>query len=298
MIGDNSLKTVPRGGDALDADYKGQMPKDAYAMWNKLNKSLIGLTSGEEMLDCTACGECASVCPVGALVDTDFMYTANAWEHKQIPATCGHCSAGCQITYDVKHTSIDNPQEKIYRVSNEWNYVSLCGAGRYGSDYQNEGVSKDKEAFKAAVEAFEKADTIRFTSTITNEEALILQKLKEKHGYRLVNDDARIFKNFLSDYADVSRKSLYGSDLEEVHNTDFVVSVGAALKSDNPNARYAFNNAIQMKGAGLYFHPVADPVIAGLSKNVACINHAPLQEEAVLYLLLDLFGDKRPCRKR
>ncbi len=297
MIGDNSLKTVPRGGDPLDADYKAQMPKDAYAMWNKLNKSLIGLTSGEEMLDCTACGECAAVCPVGALVDTDFMYTANAWEHKQIPATCGHCSAGCQITYDVKHTSIDNPQEKIYRVSNEWNYVSLCGAGRYGYDYQNEGVSKDEGAFKAAVNAFEKADTIRFTSTITNEEALILQKLKEKYGYKLINDDARIFKNFLSDYADVSRKSLYGSDLEEVHNTDFVVSVGTALKSDNPNARYAFNNAIQMKGAGLYFHPVADPVISGLSKNVACINHAPLQEEAVMYLLLDLFGDKEALPK-
>ena len=58
MVGDNSLKTVPRGADALDAEYKENMPKDAYAMWNKLNKSVIGLTSGEEMLDCTSCGEC------------------------------------------------------------------------------------------------------------------------------------------------------------------------------------------------------------------------------------------------
>jgi NADH-quinone oxidoreductase subunit G len=293
MIGDNSLKTVPRGSDALDASFKESMPKDAYAMWNKLNKSIIGLTSGEEMLDCTSCGECAAVCPVGALVDTEFMYQSNAWELNQVPATCGHCSAGCQISYDVKHDSIENSNDKIYRVMNEWNYVSLCGAGRYGFDYQNANVTKDEAAFDQAVEAFKKADTISFTSTITNEEALILQRLKEKHGYRLINNEAKSFQDFLSAYKSISGKSLYGSDLKETHGANFVISVGAALKSDNPNARYAFNNSMKMnKGAGLYFHPVADPVIDGLGKNVMSINHAPLQEEAVMYLILDLFGDK------
>ena len=293
MIGDNSLKTVPRGADALDAEYKENMPKDAYAMWNKLNKSVIGLTSGGDTLDCTSCGECAAVCPVGALVDTHFMYKTNAWEQKQIPATCGHCSAGCQISYDVKQTSVENPEDKIYRVMNEWNYVSLCGAGRYGFDYQNATAGKDEEAFAAAFNAFSKADTIRFTSTITNEEALILQKLKEKRGYKLVNEEARSFQNFLADYAEVSGTALYGSDLKTVHDSNFVISVGSALKTDNPNARYAFNNSMTInKGAGLYFHPVADPVIDGMGKSVMSINHAPMLEEAVMYLILDLFGDK------
>ncbi|MFA5233018.1 MAG: NADH-quinone oxidoreductase subunit G [Sulfurimonas sp.] len=293
MIGDNALKTVPRGADALEAEYKESMPKDAYAMWNKLNKSLIGLTSGEEMLDCTSCGECAAVCPVGALVDTHFIYTSNAWELKQIPATCGHCSAGCQISYDVKHTSIDNTDEKIYRVMNEWNYVSLCGAGRYGFDYQNEVASKDKAAFAKAVEAFKKADTIKFTSTITNEEALVLQKLKEKYGYKLVNNEAKAFQTFLNDYSQISATMLYGYDLEATHNANFVISVGTAIKSDNPNARYALNNSMTVnKGAGLYFHPVKDPVIEGLGKSIMTMYHAPLQEEVVLYLILDLFADK------
>jgi len=293
MIGDNSLKTVARGADAIDAAYKESMPKDAYAMWNKLNKSVIGLTSGEEMLDCTSCGECAAVCPVGALVDTRYMYTTNAWETKQIPATCGHCSAGCQISYDVKHESIANPEAKIYRVTNEWNYVSLCGAGRYGFDYQNASVSKDETAFAAAFNALNKADTIRFTSSITNEEALMLQKLKQSRGYKLVNEEARSFQSFLADYSQISGTNLYGSDLHAVHASDFVVSVGSAIKSDNPNARYALNNALSMnKGAGLYFHPVSDPVVEGLSKNLMSVEHAPMMEEAVMYLLLDLFGDK------
>ncbi len=293
MIGDTSLKTVPRGADAIDSEFKESMPKDAYAMWNKLNKSLIGLTSGGEMLDCTKCGECAAVCPVGALVDTHYIYTTNAWECEQIPATCGHCSAGCQIYYDVKHTSIESNEPKIYRVTNEWNYVSLCGAGRYGFDYQNKVEGKDEAAFAKAVEAFKKADTIEFTSTITNEEALILQRLKEKFGYKLVNKEAKTFQEFMKNYSEVAGKMLWGSDLEEVHHCDFVVSVGMAIKSDNPNARYALNNSMKMnKGAGLYFHPVKDPVIEGLGKNIATIYHEPLKEEAVMYLLLDLFADK------
>ena len=293
MIGDTSLKTVPRGSDAIDAQFKETMPKDAYAMWNKLNKSLIGLTDGGDMLDCTKCGECAAVCPVGALVDTHYIYTTNAWECERIPATCGHCSAGCQIYYDVKHTSLESDEPKIYRVTNEWNYVSLCGAGRYGFDYQNKVEGKDEAAFDKAIEAFKKADTIEFTSTITNEEALILQRLKEKFGYKLVNKEAKSFQTFLKDYSEIAGKMLWGSDLEEVHNSDFVVSVGMAIKSDNPNARYALNNSMKMnKGAGLYFHPVKDPVIEGLGKNIATIYHKPLQEEAVMYLLLDLFGDK------
>ncbi len=117
-------------------------------MWNKLNKSVIGLTSGEDMLDCTSCGECAAVCPVGALVDTHFMYKSNAWELEQIPATCGHCSAGCQISYDVKHTNVSDDTKKIYRVMNEWNYVSLCGAGRYAFDYENRVEGKDEAITK------------------------------------------------------------------------------------------------------------------------------------------------------
>ena len=294
MIGDSSFKTVPRGADALEAEFKETMPKDAYAMWNKLNKSIIGLTSGEEMLDCTSCGECASVCPVGALVDTHYIYKTNAWECEQIPATCGHCSAGCQISYDVKHTSIENTEDKIYRVMNEWNYVSLCGAGRYGFDYQNKVESKDEVAFANAIEAFKKADTIEFTSTITNEEAYVLQSLKEKYGYKLVNNEAKSFQTFLSDYSQISGTKLYGNNLQATHNSNFVISVGTALKTDNPNARYALNNSMTVnKGAGLYFHPLKDPVIEGLGKSIMTVSHAPLQEEAVLYLILDLFADKQ-----
>ena len=292
MIGDAAITTTKRGGAALDKGFKESMPKDAYAMWNKLQKSIIAPSNGTEYTNCSDCGECTAVCPVGALVSRDFQYTSNAWDLKRVPATCAHCSSGCQIYYETKPASIANREEKIYRVTNEWNYVSLCGAGRFGYDFENRVDGKDEAAFNAAVEAFKKAESIRFNSVITNEEALMLQTLKEKLGVKLVNPDARAFQKFLDAYSAASGHSLYSYNFKEVMATDFVMSVGAALRKDNPNARYAFNNVQKMnKGAGLYFHPVGDNLVPTFGKSVELFTHKVGLEEAALYLILDLFAD-------
>ena len=296
MIGDAALKTVPRGGDALDKSWKEQMPKDAYAMWNKLQKSIIGAVTGDE-LDCTWCGECISVCPVGALVSEDYHYTTNSWELTKIPAACAHCSATCHMYYETKHTSIENPDPKIYRVTNEFHYQPLCGAGRFGFDFENR-AKKDEKAFQKALDAFKKADTIKFNSFITNEEALILQRLKERFGYKLINEDALQYKKFLDGFSEYSGRSLPSADMKTVHESQFVVSIGTAIKSDNPRARFAFNNAVKMnKGGGIYFHPIKDPVIESLGKTVVPVYHKPLKEEAALYFILQEFGDKEKMPK-
>ncbi len=294
MIGDAALKTVPRGGEALPKEWKETTPKDTYAMWNKLQKSLIGLASGTDTLECSDCGECTAVCPVGALVGSDFQYKANAWELRKIPASNPHSSDCSLIYYDVKHTSIDNTKPKIYRVSSDYNFAPLHGGIRYGYDFQNEVEDKDQEAFKKAVEFIkESADTIEFDSFITNEEALILQKIKEKFNLKLVNKDAYSFKKFMENYSKTSGKSLYSADLKRVRSSNFIISVGSYFKSDNPNVGYAINNALKMnKGAGLYFHPLKDKVVSKYSKNFLNISHKIGAEEAILYLVLDLFGDK------
>ena len=293
MIGDAAIKTGPRGGAALDKGLKSSMPKDAYSMWNKLQKSVIVPSNGTGDTNCSDCGECVAVCPVGALVSRDFVYSSNAWDLKRVPATCAHCSSGCQIYYETKPASIEDTSEKIFRVTNEWNYVSLCGSGRFGYDFENRVEGRDSEAFDKAVAALKEADVINFNSVITNEEALMLQTLKEKFGTKLVNHDAYAFQQFLKAYRRPAGKLLYGSDFKEVMKTDFVISIGASLRNDNPNARYAFNNIQKMnKGAGLYFHPVADTVIADLGKSVECFTHKAGLEEAALYLLLDLFADR------
>ncbi len=187
------------------------IPKDGLCLCGiNFRKSIIGTQAMEQIIQIVLiCGECIAVCPVGALVSRDFQYTTNAWDLKKIPATCAHCSSGCQIYYETKPTSIADRTEKIYRVTNEFHYISLCGAGRFGYDFENRVEGKDKEAFAKAVEAFKKAKVINFTSVITNEEALMLQTLKEKLGVKLINREARAFQRFLNFYSEASGKSLY-----------------------------------------------------------------------------------------
>jgi NADH-quinone oxidoreductase subunit G len=296
MVGSNALSTVKRGADAIEKTFKSEMPKDAYAMWNKLNKSLIGYDEDA----CTNCGECISACPVGALVSHDFQYTSNAWELKKVPAANPHSSDCAYMYYEIKHESIDNhAKKKIYRVTNEPHYSTVNGAGRFAYDFENKVESKDQEAFNKAVEAFKKADTIKFNSFITNEEALILSKLAKQTGAKLVNEDARRYQEFLKNYSSTSGKSLYSSTLKDVHDANFVISVGSYLKSDLPNARYALNNSVIMnKGAALYFHPVKDPVMEKIGKKgktTDFIYHDALVEESILYFILYKFGKDLPA---
>lgn len=295
MIGSNALSTVKRGAEALDKTYKENMPKDAYAMWNKLNKNLIGF----EEAKCIDCGECISVCPVGALVSNDFQYKSNAWELTKIPAANPYSSDCSLLYYEVKHDSIDNPNEKkIYRVTNDSHYTSLSGAARFGFNYSNLVKSKNKNEFNNAVDALKKCDTFLFNSYITNEEAYILQKLKDKLGFNLVNNDAKAYQEFLENYSTTSGKNLYSGTLDDIHNSNFLISVGSYLKSDAPNVRYAFNNAITLnKGAGLYFHSLNDTTVDGfgkVGKTIQTIQNNPLSEEAILYLILDKFANNLP----
>jgi NADH-quinone oxidoreductase subunit G len=294
MIGSSALSTVKRDSDAISPALKESMPKDAYAMWNKLNKSLIGFEEDK----CIDCGECISVCPVGALVSSDFQYKSNSWELTKIPASNPHSSDCSLMYYEVKHTSIADQTPIIYRVTNEHHYASLSGAARFGYDFENKNATKNQNEFNATIEAFKKANTIKFNSYITNEEALILEKLREKLGVKLVNEDAKRFQNFMSYFASTSGSTLYNGTLKDIHNSNFLISVGSFLKSDAPSVKYAFNNAITLnKGAGLYFHPLGDLHVEGFGKKgktIETITHKPLSEEAILFLILELFGQNLP----
>ena len=220
-------------------------------------KSTIVNTKRDQQ--CAECGECMAVCPVGALVSTDFKYSANAWEMEKIPASCAHCSSGCQLYYEVKHTGIDNPEEKIYRVTNEFEFSSLCGAGRFAFDYANTGAAQDPAAYDRAVAALGRAETIRFSGTITNEEALLLEQFRAARGIQLVCDDARGYQRFLEAYREVSGTTLYSASLDTVAHSRAIVVFGTRIYDDNPMVKYHMAMASKRHQARIaYFHPIED----------------------------------------
>ena len=224
-------------------------------------------------------GEAAAVCPVGALVDSRFKYTANAWELTQIPSTCPHCGAGHDVIYEMK-------KGEIYRVGNTAEFSTMCSASRYGFDIANKDVKKDERAFKSALKAFESAETILFSNEISNEEAYILQKLKETKGYKLVSHEARAFQKFMASYGTITGKSLYNGSLESLSQSKAIIVIGTRVNDDAPLVKYHINMASKWHRARVaYMHPIEDSEM----KNIVTqfIKYEAGSEEGVVALLAE-----------
>ena len=293
-IGKSYIKTIKRDGDMPSGAYKDSMPKDAYSVWTRFRKFLIG-PSGDG--DCGDCGECSSVCPVGALSIGHFQYTSNVWELTKIPSSCAHCANACEIIYEVKQEGIGGDKKQVYRIKSDWNFATLCPAGRLAFDVNNQDVKKDKEAFNATIAAFKEAKGISFAGNVSNEEAYLLQKMKEKFGYKLVCKEVYDFSLFLKEFSKVSGNLGSGSQ-KNITKSDVVICFGGALSYDMPVITHNINNAMkQNKGAILaYFHTMQDKVINHFIKATSLINgsYKMGSEEAFTLLLADVLIANKP----
>ncbi|WP_298960698.1 NADH-quinone oxidoreductase subunit G [uncultured Campylobacter sp.] len=294
-LGVDAFKLVPRGGDAPSKEQKDAMPKDAYAVWNKLQKSLIARVNEND--DCVNYGESAAVCPTGALVERAFKYVSNAWELRQIPASNPH-SSDCELLYyEVKRRGIGEPREKIYRVSSDINFSVLHAGARFGWDFSNEQASKNDAVFNRIVRGIEDGEikNIKFNSFITNEEARILELLRQKFKLALINDEALAYQKFLREFSKLSGAKFYNADSQTVKNSDFIVVCGTFLRSDAPNLGYAVNSACKInKASGIYFHPFCDEGIKSFGKNFIHQPHAAGLEAQILLWILQKFGRDLP----
>lgn len=239
--------------------------------------------------NCIECGECISVCPVGAMASTDFKYQSNAWELQQVPSSCTHCSSACSLNYESKEGS-------ILRVTNESEFSSLCGAGRFGYDYENKVLNKDEDAFNDAIQNLKSAKNVVFTSTITNEEAYILNELKKKLGFNLVNDEAKKYQEFMESFASAANTSLYNANLDDIKKSDYVISVGSSISSDNPMIRFSLAQAVNHNKAYVAsIHPVEESGIANLVS--LFIKNEVGSEEAALAMIADTFVEDKSSQQ-
>jgi len=232
-------------------------------------------------------GEAAAVCPVGALVDTKFKYSSNAWELTKIPSACPHCGVAHDVTYEVKNG-------KIFRTSNQAEFTTMCSASRYGFDFANENITKDEEAFKQAVEKFKTAKSIVFAKEISNEEAFMLQMLKEKMGVKLISHEARAYQQFMKAYSSITGKSLNTGTLEQLLKSRAIMVLGTRINDDAPLVKFHINMASKWHRARVaYFHPIEDANIKNIMTQYISYdvgNEEAVTSSLVSYLLKDVEG--------
>lgn len=100
----------------------------------------------------------ADLCPVGALEDAKFRFTARNWELTRVPTVCPSCSIGCNIYADSKNGVI---KRLLPRENEAVNACFICDHGRHNFDDVNEGrlltgragrdeLTPDESAQKAA----------------------------------------------------------------------------------------------------------------------------------------------------
>ncbi|MBI4517030.1 MAG: formate dehydrogenase subunit alpha [Deltaproteobacteria bacterium] len=94
----------------------------------------LGQPMGES--SCVSCGECAAVCPTGALVDKPLsqldMTAPAGGDLRVVDSVCPYCGVGCAIRYHVR----DNTIVRVAgRAGSPVNRGRLCVKGRYGFDY-------------------------------------------------------------------------------------------------------------------------------------------------------------------
>ncbi len=157
-------------------------------------KTKIG-TDFDRPLNCEFCGQCVSVCPVGALNDRIFLHKARIWDLQEVQTTCAYCGVGCSLTVGTRGDSILRIRAKEEMGINQGN---LCVKGRYGWEYVH---SRDRLT----------TPLIRKNGALTKatwEEALSVtarrfQELKEAQALaglcspRLTNEELYTFQKFM-----------------------------------------------------------------------------------------------------
>ena len=155
-------------------------------------------TDFDRDLECEFCGQCVSICPVGALTTTLIKHKARHWELNKIASVCAYCGCGCSVLLAVKDNRLRTIVSQYDIGANEGN---LCAKGRYGWEYVH-----SKERLKAPL-IRKGGKLVECTWDVALQEITnAFKNIKKEHGpdalaaigsARLSNEEAFLLQKFV-----------------------------------------------------------------------------------------------------
>jgi NADH-quinone oxidoreductase subunit G len=239
IVGDVALGTAERG---LDSEITGV---------------------GNSLKDCSHCGNCIEVCPVGALMSTPYRYKARPWDMVQTDTICSMCGTGCSMTIETR-------DGELMRVKSKYetgiNGELLCAKGRFGFDIIDGGARIREPMIRKAgtLTPVNWDEAIGFIANTaknirhsgghiqglisprqTNETAYMFQKLmRTVFKSDAIHSSCRFGglgtrgRDTLEALAQVMARRYSREPLQSVLNADCIVLLGANITEENPVTGY------------------------------------------------------------
>lgn len=111
---------------------EGVQGASAIAVMNRGGHSHVEPFSGGRY-DCEYCGNCVSVCPVGAIMSRLHRHSYRPWQIKdEIETICPYCGVGCTVVIQVRDDII---KRVVPKLGSPVNNGLLCSRGRFGYEF-------------------------------------------------------------------------------------------------------------------------------------------------------------------